>query len=189
VTHDKASAVIEHQTLFMRSRVNDLVDDVRQHRRCLLEGFARLDIRTVIQRVLDANDPVCVQRQLRTTAKLPERPVWVDGDATLLQEILRNLISNAVRYTPEGGAIAVDVTVHDDEVIVSVTDTGHGLEREEIRRIVRAFVRGECGNPKGGGLGLAVAWEFAQGHGGKIDVRSQGRGKGSEFRLVLPASW
>jgi hypothetical protein len=89
VINDKASAVIEHQTLFMRSRVNDLVDDVRQHRRCLLEGFARLDIRTVIQRVLDANDPVCVQRQLQTTGKLRERPVWVDGDATLLQEILR----------------------------------------------------------------------------------------------------
>jgi signal transduction histidine kinase len=188
VTHDQASATVEHQALYIQSPVNDLLDDVRQHRLCILEGFARLDIRTIIQPVLGASEPVCVQRQLQTTARLPETPVWVDGDATCLQEILWNLVSNAVRYTPEGGAISVDVTIHDDAVIVSVTDTGHGLEREEIRRICRAFVRGGCGKPEGLGLGLAVAWALAQAHGGKIDIRSQGRGKGSEFRLVLPAS-
>jgi len=187
VTHDKASAVIEHQTSYMQSLLNDLLDDVRQRRACMLEGFVRVDIRGIVERVLDANEPVCLQRQLTASARCPERPVWVDGDEMRLQEILWNLISNAVRYTPAGGAIAVDVTVHDDAVIVAVMDTGDGLEREEIRRIFRAFVKGECGNPEGLGVGLAVAWELAQAHGGKIEVRSQGRGKGSEFCLVLPA--
>ena len=187
VTHEKASAVIEHQTVYMQSLLEDLLDDLRERRRCTLEGFARIDVRTLVERVLDTNEAVCLQRQLKASARLPANPVWVDGNVTRLQEILWNLMSNAVRYTPAGGTIVVDVTIHDEAVIVAVTDTGRGLERDEIRRIFRAFVKGECGNAEGLGVGLAVAWELAQAHGGKIEVRSQGRGKGSEFCLVLPA--
>jgi len=185
---DRAGAVIEHQMIYMQSLVNDLLADARQHCSQMLVRYTRLDVREVVKSVLDANEAVCAKRQLTTTAELPDGPVWVDGDAVRLQEILWNLMSNAVRHTPRGGTIAVDVTPHDDIVIIAVRDTGSGLERREIRRIFRAFVQGECGTPDGLGLGLAVAWDLARSHGGTIDVRSEGRGRGSEFRVVLPSS-
>jgi signal transduction histidine kinase len=125
---------------------------------------------------------------LTTTAELPDEPVWVDGDAVRLEEILWSLMSNAVRHTPRGGTIAVDVTPHDDTVVIVVRDTGSGLEHREIRRIFRAFVHGDCATADGLGLGLALAWDLARSHGGTIDVRSDDRRWRSEFRAVLPSS-
>jgi len=184
---DRARTVLERQAVYMQALLNRLLDDARNHRSHALLRLDRIDIRRVVAEVLDANEVALAEHRLRATAIMPEGPVWVDGDGVRLQEILWNLLTNAVRYTPPNGEIVVRVTVHEDHVLVAVRDTGSGLRPREMRSIFVAFTQGECGHADGLGLGLAVAREIARAHGGTIDVRSDGRGRGSEFRLILPS--
>lgn len=184
---DRARTVLERQALYMQALLHRLLEDVRNHRSHALLRLGRIDVRLVVAEVLDANQVAFAEHRLTATTVMPEQPVWVDGDGVRLQEILWNLIANAVRYTPPDGQIAVRVTSHEDHVLVAVRDTGSGLRHREMRRIFGAFAQGECGKADGLGLGLAVAREIARAHGGTIDVRSDGRGRGSEFRLILPS--
>ena len=184
---DRACTILERQAVYLQALLNRLLDDVRNHRSHAVLRLDRIDIRRVVAEVLDANEVAFAEHHLRATTVMPEWPVWVDGDGVRLQEILWNLITNAVRYTPPDGQIVVRVTSHEDHVLVAVRDTGSGLRPPELRAIFGAFAQGECGHPDGFGLGLAVAREIARAHGGTIDVRSEGRGRGSEFRLILPS--
>jgi two-component system, OmpR family, phosphate regulon sensor histidine kinase PhoR len=107
-----------------------------------------------------------------------------------LLSALGNLVSNAVRYTPEGGSIDVQWRLRDDgsgELIVS--DTGPGIAREHIPRLTERFYRVDASRARdtgGTGLGLSIVKHVAQRHGGEIDIQSE-LGKGSCFRLLLPA--
>lgn len=160
--------------------------DDRRHRPRAATRFVTADVCEIVTEVLDANQALCATRRLAASANLPGVAVWVAGDPVCLREILWNLISNAVRHTLPGGRILVRVTSRGHEVIISVSDTGIGLEPQEIEAILRAFAEGEHKQEGRRGLGLAVAWEHARAHGGAIDVRSAGRGRGSEFLVILP---
>jgi signal transduction histidine kinase len=186
-TANRARGAIERQATYMQALVNGLLEGARIHGSRAAAGMARIDMRDIVARVLDANEAVFAEQRLQVTSSIPEEPAWVHGDDMRLQEILWNLLTNAIRHTPPGGTIAVGVTMHDDHVVVTVRDTGGGLRPGEMRRIFGAFVQGERGTTEGLGLGLAVARELAQRHGGTIDVSSGGRGQGSEFSLILPA--
>lgn len=105
-----------------------------------------------------------------------------DGDRVL--QIISNLLSNAFRWTPDGGRIALELAAENGIVQVAVEDTGPGISRLEQERIFRPFWSRDGG---GTGLGLAIAHELAAALGGRIDVRSA-PGRGSRFELVLPAA-
>ncbi len=113
---------------------------------------------------------------------LAARPVIVsDGDRLL--QIVSNLLSNAFRWTPDGGRVEVDLAQIDGQVSVAVVDTGPGISPADRERIFRPFVSGGGG---GTGLGLAIARELATALGGRISVEST-PGEGSRFELLLPA--
>ena len=115
--------------------------------------------------------------------ELDGRPVIVaDGDRVL--QIISNLLSNAFRWTPEGGRIEVRLSAENGPVSVAVADSGPGISAEERERIFRPFWSRDGG---GTGLGLAIARELASALGGRIDLRSE-PGLGSRFELVLPAT-
>jgi len=183
---DRAAQVIDRQVQYLRAFVTRVLDDARLHRQHASGRFVRVDTCDIVTRVIEAARILCVQRGLDLTSDVPDRPAWVDGDPVSLQEIVWNLLSNAVRYTPDGGTILVRVAEDGDHVVVTVCDTGIGLEADEIRRIFRPFGQGDSGSPHGAGLGLAIARELAGAHGGSITARSAGRGHGSEFRVTLP---
>ena len=115
----------------------------------------------------------------------------IDGDAVLVTDgdrvfqIVSNLLTNAIQWTPPGGTVELALTIGDDKVTVTVTDTGPGIAPDERERIFRPFWSGHGGHTGGTGLGLAIASELAAALGGRLDVHSK-PGAGSRFVLVLP---
>jgi signal transduction histidine kinase len=119
----------------------------------------------------------------------PREDVMVKAHRNSINTVIRNLISNAIKFTPEGGAIKLDITRRQGEVIVSVADTGVGMDKEVIEKIFRIdtkhTTRGTA-NETGTGLGLVLCKEFMEKNGGRIWVNSEPR-RGSVFYFALPA--
>src|SRR5206468_13097543 len=114
----------------------------------------------------------------------------VAGDPNDLQQIILNLVANAIRYTPAGGRVEITMGRLDGLAFVEVSDTGIGIPAEALPRIFDRFYRGENARahaPEGSGLGLAICQVLAKAHGGRIEVDSEYR-KGSCFKLLLPVS-
>jgi signal transduction histidine kinase len=115
-------------------------------------------------------------------------PVLLNGNDDGLRQILTNLLSNALKYDPQG-EISIKLNQDQGYVRLSVSDQGRGLKKEDITRIFEPF---QCGTPqeedkKGTGLGLVIAKRWTEAHGGKIWVESAGPGQGATFHVVLPA--
>lgn len=116
-------------------------------------------------------------------------PAWVDGDRTRLEQIVDNLLHNAIKYTPAGGHISVTCRASGQEVVLEVSDTGVGLAPELLPAIFDVLVQGPTSidRAQGGlGLGLALVKELTALHGGKVSVHSAGQGQGCTFTVVLP---
>ena len=123
------------------------------------------------------------RRSIDYRIEVGDRPVIVtDGDRVL--QIISNLLSNAFRWTPDGGRVELALTAQNGTIAVSVDDSGPGIKPEERERIFRPFWSQDG---SGTGLGLAIARELAQALGGRIELKSE-PGKGSRFELVLPAN-
>jgi signal transduction histidine kinase len=117
----------------------------------------------------------------------PWSAIILQGDPDRLHQVFLNLLSNAAKYTPERGGIWVNVTTEGDEAVVRVTDTGVGIPHEMLPRIFDLFTQVETPLSHGGlGIGLALVKDFVALHGGSVQVRSEGVGKGSEFMVRLP---
>ncbi|RDI73656.1 Histidine kinase-, DNA gyrase B-, and HSP90-like ATPase [Gaiella occulta] len=117
------------------------------------------------------------------------RPAWVDGNAGRLEQVVSNLLSNALRYTERGGSVTVAVGRTGNEAVLEVADTGIGIEPDDLRHVFTRFWRGDRSRSPatgGSGIGLAIVRELVRAHDGRIDVDST-VGKGSRFRVVLPA--
>ena len=127
---------------------------------------------------------------LRFALSLPKQEVLIDGDAMRLEQVMGNLLSNAVKYTPDGGSITVEVEVPTDRAVVRVRDTGIGIPvglQEQIfepfAQVASSFHRSEGGL----GLGLSLVRGLVVLHGGRVQARSEGPNRGSEFVVELPA--
>jgi two-component system, OmpR family, phosphate regulon sensor histidine kinase PhoR len=119
-----------------------------------------------------------------------DRELSVIGDLNALQEIIQNLLDNAVRYTPPGGKVVVRASSRDGGVVISISDTGIGIPRVEQERIFERFYRVDAARSRelgGTGLGLSIAKHLAEAHGGRIGVESE-VGRGSTFSVYLPAA-
>ncbi|MDR0842844.1 MAG: PAS domain-containing protein, partial [Acidobacteriota bacterium] len=117
----------------------------------------------------------------------PELPLLC-ADARAIEEIVQNLLQNAIRYTPPGGRIRMEAAVRDGEMVLSVSDTGIGIAVEDQRRIFERFYRADAARSResgGTGLGLAIVKHLAEFHGGRVTVESE-VGRGSTFRAFLP---
>lgn len=130
---------------------------------------------------------VAQDKGLRWQTQFPDDLPTLDIDVDRIAQALGNVISNAIKYTPPGGAVAVSAGVENDNVCIRVRDTGVGIPQEEQERIFDPFYRGPSGRrfPQGMGLGLSIARDSITAHGGHIDVESE-VGRGSTFTLWLP---
>jgi two-component system phosphate regulon sensor histidine kinase PhoR len=127
--------------------------------------------------------------QLALEVEAPE-PVAVMGSPRDLSRLVRNLVDNAIRHTPAGGAIHVRVEGRDGEAVLSVTDTGVGIPTRDLPRIFERFYRVDRARSRetgGTGLGLAIVKHVVENHGGTVEVRSE-LGRGSTFEVRLPAA-
>jgi CheY-like chemotaxis protein/anti-sigma regulatory factor (Ser/Thr protein kinase) len=121
--------------------------------------------------------------------ELPPQPVWVAGDAVRLAQVFSNLLSNAAKFTPFDGRIAIRLTRRDAEVDVTVEDGGAGIAPELLPRVFELFVQGRQAPDRqvgGLGLGLAIVRTLVELHGGSVRATSEGEGRGSRFTVTLP---
>jgi len=166
--------------LFESSRIRQGEYDLRKERLPLAEALrdAMETIRTSVQ-----------SKGHELDVRMPDEPLWVDGDRTRLSQVFGNLLNNAVRYTPEPGRIILEAVRMDSQVEVSVTDTGVGIPPEAMPKLFTMFSRyrgAEDADVAGLGIGLALAKQLVEAHGGSIEARSEGRGKGATFIVRLP---
>lgn len=174
-----------------------LVDDLRE---LALAEAGRLqlelddvDLADLVARVTDSFQTPAAEHQISLRTELPDDPLFVRGDEQRLRQVLINLLSNALRYTPAGGQVTVSARMQNSngrpEVQVSVSDTGSGISPEDLPNIFERFYRADKSRARtsgGSGLGLSIARQIVQAHGGQITVASQ-PGQGATFTFTLPA--
>jgi len=179
--YSSSLAVIEEEAMRLERLVGDVLDlaKLNAHRFTVLEE--EVDMRDLCERAYAAFGEIARQRSIDYRRDFEVKPVIVtDGDRVL--QIISNLLSNAFRWTPEGGRIALALGAENGTVSVVVSDSGPGISPEERERIFRPFWSRDGG---GTGLGLAIARELAVALGGRIDLRSE-PGLGARFELLLP---
>jgi PAS domain S-box-containing protein len=183
----KARGVVERQTKHMARLVADLLDVSRVTLGKLSLERARFNVADAVSNVVDlwrASGRLDAHR-----VSLAAEPAWVHGDRARLEQIAANLLDNALKFTPAGGAVAISVRREGGEAVVRVADEGVGLQAEECERVFELFVQtGASQRANGGlGIGLALVKRLAELHGGSASAASEGRGRGAVFTIRLPA--
>jgi signal transduction histidine kinase len=171
-----------------------LVDDLLEVSRITQGKIGIRPERMMLQRVLcDAAEslaPSVDARGHQLHLELPTRPVWIDADPARIAQVVENLLSNACKYTDPGGTIRLHASDAPDAVTIAVQDDGIGIAREHLPTIFELFaqVDGSLDRAAGGlGIGLALARQLVEMHGGCLHAASDGPGTGSTFTVVLPA--
>jgi PAS domain S-box-containing protein len=186
---ERMRQTIERQSAQLARIVNDMIDISRITRGAIAIEHGPVDLAEVARRAAEAAAPLIDAAGHKLDLELPAQPVWVEGDLHRLTQLATNLLNNAARYTPKGGAISLSVGAEGSHVHLRVRDNGRGIEPELLERIFDMFVQGRppLKRVAGGlGIGLALSRKLAELHGGSLDARSDGPGKGSEFTLRLP---
>lgn len=184
-----ALTIIERQVALMAHLVDDLMDAARIEGGKVQLRLRAVELKHVVQQAADSMRVAFEHRGHHFHCFLIPGPVLVKADADRLGQVFRNLLDNAVKYTPPGGQIWLKLTVESDEAVVRIEDTGVGIGKEMLPRIFELFTQEESSraiSPGGLGLGLALVRELVTLHGGTVQVRSEGHGQGSEFTVRLP---
>ena len=182
--------VLERQIAHMARLVNDLLDVSRLARGKVKLDRRRFELRDAVDRAVDMARPLITQHQHSLQLSVPGRGLMVDGDIDRLVQVFSNLLTNAARYTPPGGHIAVVATASGDRVVIACEDDGPGVPPELAPNLFAPFAQGPraLDRREGGlGLGLALARMFTELHGGTIQVEQRGPDVGgSRFVVMLP---
>jgi signal transduction histidine kinase/ActR/RegA family two-component response regulator len=188
--HDRAQEIITHQLETLMRLVDDLLDISRVATGKLALQKQRLDLRDVVERARAASEHAAIQRGHRFVSNACDVPLWVDGDAVRLEQVLVNLVGNAVRYTPAGGRVSLAASRDSDgNATLRVEDDGCGIAPDLLPRIFEPFVQAEMPihRADGGlGLGLALVKGVIDLHGGSVVIASAGSGKGCTVTVRLP---
>lgn len=177
--------MIERQVAVMRGVLeNARPGNARSAERPHYETVVLQDL---LKPVVDGFRPEAAARNVALQLIVSSEPMRFEADPLRVHQMVANLVSNAVKYTPAGGHVAVSATIEGDLVAIRVEDDGIGIEKENLERIFELFVReGADDAVPGTGVGLAVVKRLASMHGGFVEARSAGRGQGSRFHLQLP---
>jgi signal transduction histidine kinase/DNA-binding response OmpR family regulator len=185
-----ARDIIDRQVKQLVRLVDDLLDISRITRGKISLKLEPVPVATVVAAAVEASRPAVEARQHRLDVSLTPKPLWVHGDAARLAQILTNLLNNAAKYTDEGGHIWLTAGQENGEVLVRVRDTGVGIPGEMLATVFNLFTQAErsLDRSQGGlGIGLTLVRRLVEMHGGTVEARSDGPGKGSEFLVHLPA--
>lgn len=182
------------ETIFRNSQAQaQLIDDLLDMSRLITGNFplelVPTSIRSVVDAAADIVRPQAQSKSINLSTDFRTDDVEVACDPERIQQIVWNLLVNALKFTPEGGSIKVIVEKADGEVLISVRDDGQGIEPEFLPHVFDRFRQADSTSTRrhrGLGLGLAIVSNLAELHGGSVSAASEGLGKGSEFTLRLP---
>jgi len=181
-------AQIEKSSQFMLRLLEDLLDVSQIESGKLNLALAPTDLGALVRNNVELNRVLAAAKNIAIELELPAGLPAVDVDATKIEQVLNNLISNALKYSHPGTTVRVSAGARDGEFEISVRDEGQGIPPAELGRLFQAFPKTtvrSTGGEKSTGLGLAITRRIVEGHGGRIAVDSR-VGEGSVFRLSLP---
>ncbi len=187
----RARAIIDRQLLHLSRLVDDLLDLSRVTQGRIQLQRTRVAVSVVVAHAVEVSTPIIEESGHHLEVSVPREPILVEGDVTRLAQIVGNLLNNAAKYTPPGGRIKVTATREQDEVRIDVEDNGIGIPGDMLPHIFDMFVQV---NPSldrtqsGLGIGLTLVSRLTAMHGGRVEARSAGLGKGSTFSVRLPVA-
>lgn len=186
----EACDVVHRQAAHLGRLLDDLLDVSRVTQRKIELRRQPCNIADVIRNALESTRPQIAARRIDFHQSIADdETLCVDGDPVRLQQAVANVLGNAVKYTPPGGTVDLNVSAEDDVVSIAVRDSGVGIPPEKLNAIFDLFVQGDGTLHRSGtgmGIGLTLARSIVELHGGTITARSDGAGRGSEFIVQLP---
>jgi len=181
--------VMQRQVGYLVDLVDDLLDLSRIRVGKITLKRDQISMQEVIESAVAGCRPFLDERHHQLQLEMPDDPIMVEGDQTRLIQIVSNLLSNAFKYTEPGGRVKVTLTSDDRNATVEVSDTGVGIERDDLENIWDMFaqVRDTLEKAQGGlGIGLSLVKNLVELHQGTVSAESAGRGLGSTFRVTIP---
>ena len=185
----RISAVISRQARHMTGLIEDLLDVSRVTRGHITLEKEPSSLQAIVSEAIEQIRPAAEARCHNLVVEMPPPEAQVSGDKKRLVQVIANLLSNAVRYTPDGGQIVLRSGIEDNQVVLTVRDNGIGMSSDLTERAFELFVQGERASDRsqgGLGIGLALVKSLVTLHGGSVSAYSAGLGLGSEFTVRLP---
>jgi signal transduction histidine kinase/CheY-like chemotaxis protein len=184
-----AREVVERQVAHQARLLDDLLDVSRITRGKIELRKATVDVAVVVADAVETARPLIDERRHTLSVQLPEGPLHVHADATRVGQVIANLLNNAAKFTDPGGTINVTVAADGSDAVVRVGDNGHGIPADMQPQVFDLFTQVDpsLARSQGGlGIGLTLVRSLVEMHGGRVEVRSEGRGRGTEFTVRLP---
>jgi two-component system CheB/CheR fusion protein len=185
----RASERIERATLMQVQLIDDLLDVSRIVTGKMEMSVTSVDVAEVVKAAVEAVAAAAARKMVKLTVSLDQSAGTIQGDPTRLQQVASNLLTNAVKFTPEGGEVKVSLERAGKRVLLQVKDTGRGIEPAFLPRVFRRFSQEDSSVTRahgGLGLGLAICHHLVGLHGGTIRAESAGAGQGATFIVSLP---
>jgi signal transduction histidine kinase len=176
--------IITRSVQYADRLIEDLLDVARLEVGKLSLDARKTDSHALLIEAIELHKPMAVQRDVRLRTEITESLPAISGDHHRLLQVLSNLISNAIKFSPSGSTVTIHARREEDALHVSIQDQGRGLTESEIPHLFDPFWQARKGTG-GVGLGLAIAKGIVEAHGGRISVKSQ-HGVGSTFHFTLP---
>jgi len=186
---EQTRSMMDRQLTHMVRLIDDLMDVSRITRGHLLLRKEHVPLAAVVNSAVEAIRPLIERMGQELTVTLPQQPLMVDADLTRLAQVFLNLLNNAAKYSDRGGHIQLHVGRQESHVVVTVKDTGIGIAADQLPYIFEMFTQVDRSleMERGGlGIGLTIVKRLVEMHGGRVEAKSEGPGKGSEFVLRLP---
>lgn len=185
----QARRILERQVDHLSQVIDDLLDVGRITANRLELRLESLDLTAPLRDAIESTNTLFRAKDHRLSISESPETLYVNGDPVRLTQVFGNILNNAAKFTASGGRISVTTERHGNEAVIRVRDTGRGIAREDQATIFDTFARLERGpsaSPGGLGVGLSLARRLIEMHSGRIEVNSDGVGKGSEFSVYLP---
>ncbi|CAL8481462.1 two-component system, chemotaxis family, CheB/CheR fusion protein (plasmid) [Caballeronia sp. S22] len=184
-----AADAIQRSVIGQSKIIDDLLDLSRVRTGKLTLHFSPVDLASVLRSIVEASETEAVNKQIQMSVSGVDAPLIIQADPVRLEQMIWNVMRNAVKFTPPGGRVSLSLTSDDRFVCVEVSDTGQGITPEFLPKVFDMFSQADGGGrrDRGGlGIGLSLTKQLIEMHGGRIEGTSAGVGKGSCFRLSLP---
>ncbi|HEV7915256.1 MAG TPA: response regulator [Albitalea sp.] len=184
-----AGDVMDRQVRHLTRLVEELLDVARISQGKIQLNKEPVDLAAVIAQSVETAQPFIDARGHTLGVRLPDTPVWLQGDFARLSQVVSNLLHNAAKYSEDGGRIQLELTVNDGVAQIVVSDNGIGIDAALLPRIFDLFQQGarSLDRIQGGlGVGLTLARRLVELHGGRVEATSAGSKKGAEFSVTIP---
>ena len=186
---ERARELVGRQVQHLTRLVDDLLEVSRITQRKVVLQRSRVRLAAIVDSALEVARPAFDTLDHKVTVSIPEEDVWLDVDAVRMSQVMGNLLNNAAKFTPRGGAISIEASCCDDGLVIRVTDNGVGIAPDVLPAVFELFAQADRSleRSQGGlGIGLSLVKGLVEMHGGSVQAQSDGLGKGSRFTVRLP---